>query len=348
MKSNRRWTLVGRVLAGLCAWGMCLGAQARQWTNDKGGKIEAEYVSSDGKEVVLMLNGKNVSYELARLSEADRLFVKDKMKAVAVSVPVQTGWIQDFPISKPAFVETKGYLVSKNAKAVYKAFKAGEFPKEWTVNKQDVEKEFAYDAASATAIVYVPKAYDGTAPMGVYLHVSAGDAGENMESYAPVMDRLKMIYISAKGTSNDQPMLRRVKLAVDALASVKEKWKIDPKRVCVGGYSGGGHMGMLIHAMYPGTFVGAVSHAAQSYLPAEGTCGHFPGLVEGDLKSRDFKGHKWCVISGDKDQNYQEILTTSKKWEKGRFDYRFFDIPGMGHENAAPEKLEQALKWLGM
>jgi len=99
----------------LCVWGMCLGAEARQWTNDKGVKIEAEYVSSDGKDVVLLLNGKNVTYELGRLSEADRLFVKDKMKAVAVSSPVQTGWIQDFPISKPDFAETKGYLVSENA-----------------------------------------------------------------------------------------------------------------------------------------------------------------------------------------------------------------------------------------
>lgn len=346
MKSHRRWSHITNVLLGLCAWGMCHSAQARQWTNDAGGKIEAEYVSSDGKIVVLMLNGKNISYQLSRLSEADRAFVSQTIKNS--SVPVTTGWIQDFPISKPAFPETKGYLTSKNARAVYKAFKAGDFSKDWISNTKDADKDFSYQAASATALVYIPPSYDGTTLMGVYLHVSAGDAGENMLDYAPVMDRLKMIYISAKGTSNDQPMLRRVKLAVDALASVQAKWKTDPKRVCVGGYSGGGHMGMLIHAMFPATFIGSLSHAAQSYLPEEGTCGHFPGLVQSNLKSNEFKGHKWAVISGDQDQNYQEILATSKKWEKARFDYRFFDVPGMAHKNASPEKLEEALKWLGL
>ncbi len=340
-----------RVILGtalFCAWGMSQGLQARQWTNDKGQKIEAEYVSSDGKTVVLKINGKNVSYDLSRLSEEDRLFVSGATKASPPALPVQTGWIQNFPISKPAFATTKGYLESKNAKAVYKAFETGNFPDTWTTNKKEAVKEFAYDAASASAIVYVPESYDGTAAMGVYLHVSAGDDGENVESYAPVMDRLKMIYISAKGTSNDQPMLRRVKLPIDALASVKEKWKVDSKRVCVGGYSGGGHMSMLIHAMFPEIFAGSVSHAAQSYLPGAGGPGHFPGLAESDLKSRDFKGHKWCVISGEKDQNYQEILKTSKLWDNGRFDYKFFDVPGMDHSNASPEKLEQALKWMGM
>ncbi len=63
MKIKHGWTLVGRALAGLCVWGMCLGAEARQWTNDKGVKIEAEYVSSDGKDVVLLLNG-NIGFSM--------------------------------------------------------------------------------------------------------------------------------------------------------------------------------------------------------------------------------------------------------------------------------------------
>ncbi len=157
-----------------------------------------------------------------------------------------------------------------------------------------------------------------------------------------------MIYVSPKGTANHQPMLRRVKLAVDALASVQATWKTDPKRTVVGGLSGGGHMAMLTHAMFPEMFVASVSHAAQSYLPQDGTCGHFPGLDVSDLKSRNLKGHKWCVISGDKDFNYQEILTSSTPWDSNRIDYRFFDIPSMGHVNAAPDKLEEALKWIGM
>lgn len=329
---------------GACALLQC--AQARQWTNDQGKTIEADYVSSDGKSVVLGLKGKQVTYSLDRLSPADREFVGTQLKEAPALPTAQTGWIRDFPVS-PAFTDPKDYLKSsRNAKAVYKAFDSGDFPDTWSdTNKKDAEKEFAYD--SGTAIVYVPASYNGTEPYGVYVHISPGDGGEGYASCAPVMDRLKMIYVSPKGTSNNQPMLRRVRLAVDALASVKGKWKTDPKRTCVGGYSGGGHMSMLTHAMFPEMFVASLSHAAQSYLPVNG-CGHFPGLELTDLKSKDLKGHKWCVISGDKDKNYQEILKTTKEWEQNRLDYRFFDVPGMGHQNATPEKLEEALKWAGM
>ena len=202
--------------------------------------------------------------------------------------------------------------------------------------------------ATAKTIVYVPAGYDSTNPFGVYLHVSPGDNGQNENGYAPVMDRLNLIYISPKGTSNGQPMLRRIKLAVDALSSVQTRYRTDPKRISVGGFSGGGHMGMLIHAMFPDTFMGSVSHAAQSYLPGPRSSGHFPDLEARDLKASILKGHKWCVISGDKDQNYAEILNTSKLWEAERMNYKFFEVPGMSHSEAPPAQLEAALKWLGL
>lgn len=347
MKVKSGWFDMAGALVGLGVLAAGQNMQARPWINDQGRTIEADYVSSDGTSVVLNFNGKQVTYNLARLSAADREFVSAQLKEAAAPQALQTGWIHDFPISKPAFPDTKDYLEIRNAKAVYKAFDSGDFPGTWgDRNKKDAANEFAYE--NGRTIVYVPASYTGAEPYGVYLHISPGDGGENLAHYAPVMDRLKMIYVSPKGTSNNQPMLRRVKLAVDALASVKATWKTDPKRSVVGGLSGGGHMSMLTHAMFPEMFVASVSHAAQSYLPQTGTCGHFPGLDVGDLKSRELKGHKWCVISGDKDQNYQEILTTSQLWDSNRFDYRFFDISGMGHVNASPEDLEKALKWIGM
>ena len=348
MKTKYAGSGWSKILGSVACCVLIQHAAAREWTNDKGQTIEAEYVSSDGKSVVLKFNGKDITYSLERLSAADREFVAERLKqADEVPAPeaVQTGWIHEFPV-KPAFPDTKGYLESSNAKAAYKAFDSGKFPDSWKdTNQSDAEKEFAYENGSA--IVYVPGSYDGTEAYGVYVHISPGDGGEKYPVCAPVMDRLKMIYVSPKGTSNKQPMLRRVKLAVDALASVNEMFKTDPKRTCVGGYSGGGHMAMLTHAMFPAMFVASVSHAAQSYLPVD-SCGHFPGLEMSDFKSKDLRGHKWCVISGNKDMNYQEILKTTKEWEQSRLDYRFFDVPDMGHTNAPAERLEEALKWIGM
>ena len=327
---------------------LSLPLSAREWTNQSGQKIEADYVSCDGATVVLKRDGKDISYAIAKLSATDQVFIKEKMASKPASAKALTGWIQDFAIAKPAFSETKLYLSNRYAKAVYQAFAKGEFPADWTTNKKDAKAEFAYDSSTAKCIVYVPAAYDGSKLFGVYLHVSPGDDGENVDGYAAVMDRLNLIYISPKGTSNDQPMLRRVKLAIDALSAVRAQYKTDPKRIGVGGFSGGGHMGMLLHAMYPDTFMGSVSHAAQSYLPQPGSCGHFPGLEARDFKSGVLKEHKWCVISGDKDQNYAEIQKTSKLWETYRMNYKFIDVPDMSHSDAAPERLEAALKWIGL
>jgi len=319
-------------------------AAPRQWTNTAGKEITAEFISSDGADVTLLMNGKEIKYPLEKLSQSDRDFVAEQAKKPnVIKVAAETGWMDNITIDKPAFSDPKEYLSSSNAKAMYKAFASGNFPNTWTANKGTAEEMFSYE--NGTMIVYVPPTYDPTKPMGVYLHVSPGDNGDSLQNYTPIMDRTSMIYISPKGTSNNQPMLRRVKLAVDALATVKERWKIDENRVCIGGLSGGGHIAMMTHAMFPQWFGASISHAAQSYLPQNGSVGHFPGLEVRDITGKDCKDHRWVVISGDKDFNYQEILKTSDQWKSARADYKFFDVPGMGHANAPPENFAQALTW---
>lgn len=51
--------------------------QARTWMNTEGVKIQADYVKTEGDNVVLRLaNGKSVSFPQAKLSEEDREFIK--------------------------------------------------------------------------------------------------------------------------------------------------------------------------------------------------------------------------------------------------------------------------------
>ena len=325
--------------------------EMRKWTNTEGKVIHAEFVSSDGSEVTFLMNGKEIKYALNKLSAADREFVSSQSAAPpktdkpTKSGDAKTGFMEHVEIRQPAYATAKEYLEGPNAKAVYNAFASGNYPKEWDANKGSIDEMFSYE--NGAMIVYVPAHYDPAKPMGVYLHISANDVGHELKNCQPVMDRLSLIYVSPKGTSNKQPMMRRVKLGVDALAAVKKQWNVDEKRVCVGGLSGGGHIAMLTHAMFPQWFRASISHAAQSYLPGNGGCGHFPGLEVRDITGKDCKDHKWVVISGDKDFNYKEILKTSDDWKAARANYLFIDVPGMGHVNAPPEKLEEALKWAG-
>lgn len=330
-----------------------MAVSARTWTNSEGLEIVADYVSSDGQKVILRVSGKEVTYPLAKLSESDREWIA---KQAVAGGPAQepgtaaatalTGARNGLPITARLFPDLNGYCKDRTRRKVADAFEKGAYsdaerrqndPKVWM--RRDA-KEDRYD-------LYVPASYDGSEAFGLYLHISPGDGGGIPAPWHPVFDERKLIAVSAHGVGNNQQMMRRVTLSLDAMHTMMKDHKIDPKRCVVGGLSGGGHMAMLTAAMFPEYFVGAVSHAAQSYLPTDPRrAGHFPGMEIRDFKRSPRKELKWVVISGDKDQNYKEIQLTSKVWADERLDYQFIDVPGMGHTNAKPEDLAKALDWI--
>lgn len=338
---------------GVMAW-MPVSAPARTWTNAGGLTIVADYVSSDGRNVILRMNGKEVAYPLAKLSESDREWVA---KQVAEGGPAQEratagasappGARKGLPVTERLFPDLDGYCNDRTRRKVADAFANGAYSD--AERRHDDPKEWMRrDAGENRYDLYVPASYDGSEAYGLYLHISPGDGGGIPDPWHPVLDERKLIGVAAHGVGNNQQMMRRVTLSLDAMQTVTKDYKIDPKRRVAGGLSGGGHMAMLTAAMFPEYFIGAVSHAAQSYLPsaAPRSDGHFPGMEIRDFKRSPRKEIKWVVISGDKDRNYKEIQLTSRAWAEERLDYRFIDVPGMGHANAKPEDLAKALDWI--
>ena len=78
--------------------------EERTWTRDDGKEIQAQLVGVSGEKVILLYQGKEITYPLSRLSEADRQYVKEeqtrqrKKAAPAVTpqqpavTPQQPGW----------------------------------------------------------------------------------------------------------------------------------------------------------------------------------------------------------------------------------------------------------------
>lgn len=275
------------------------------------------------------------------------LIVVSALVCSAALAESQTGLIADLPLDTKLFATAKEYYKEKIPRKVFKAYDEGNIPSTWKGNEMPVDECINYNPAEHTTLIYVPKDYTESGGFGVYLHNSPGDRGISpSDEWKALMDKFKLIYISPHKASNNIPDMRRLVLAMDSLATVKKHYKIDDKRVYVGGLSGGGHIGMMCQMVYAELFNGAISHAAQSYLPDRG-CGHFPGLALADAKSTPRKKLKWCVVSGDQDNNYKAILETSKEWDAAGFMYKFIDIKGMGHDNASGPALEEALVWVG-
>ncbi len=318
-----------------------LPLSARPWLNTDGKTIEAEFVSADEKSVTLIFGGKTIQYPLEKLSDPDREWIKAQAPGPARQVP--TGLLKNIPISSSLYPVTADNFKDRTRKASLKSFEDGAFD-----HKPPSDPWLVRDVKNDLCDIYVPKSYDGSEPYGLILFISSGDEPKFLEEWFPLFDEKKLIAVTAHKAGNKQPMPRRVLLSIDALATVGETYRITPERRVVTGRSGGGHMAMLTAALYPELFRGAISYAAQSYLPVKGGYGHFPGFELRDFKSGDRKKMKWVVISGNKDKNYKEILDTSKEWEAARLDYRFIDVPGMAHEPAKEPDLRAALDWFAL
>lgn len=338
---------VGLLVAGPAGW-----SEARQWKDVDGRIIEAEFVSSDGEKVMIRKSGKEYPFPLSRLSPEDRKWVSEQSggadeparPATPSSGPASTGLIKNHPVSVNYRGDPKAWADGKLARKVRDEAKFSE-PIEAGM-PSGFEK--CVSQTDQTCLVYVPSSYDGTKPFGLYLHITPGEQGGLPGGYQPILDEKRMIFVSADKTSNNRAHWERVARSMNALATVRSQWKIDPNRTFVGGMSGGGHMSFLTHALYSTEFRGAISHAAQSYPPGMSQRGsHFGPMSESDLRRGRRAQNHWLVIIGENDgRNLPETRLTADQWKKMPVTYRCDEIAGMGHSNASAEVFAKGIDWL--
>ena len=336
------------LIVGMMAMASTHHLEARNWTSSDGKSIQADFIRyEDDTHIVIEMKGKEYTLPLSKFSQADLDWLKEKKEADAKlkvekseQTKAITGRFDNKPIHSRLFPEPKDYFKDSARKKILKASGDGRHGKE---NSGTEEEWMKRDLVKDTCSFYVPNSYDGTEPYGLFLFINHSPSAYIDKSWYPVFDAFKIIAVSANNAGNQSAYIRRVCLSMDALATVEKDYKIDPARRVVGGISGGGHMAMLTGAMFPEIFLGSISSAAQSYLP-----NHFPGLDISDFKRGARKKNKWLVISGNKDKNYQEIIKTSKDWEKARMQYKFLDVPGMGHYPPSAERLPECLEWIGL
>jgi dienelactone hydrolase len=107
--------------------------------------------------------------------------------------------------------------------------------------------------------VYVPPDYDGSQAYGVLVWISPGEGGQLEENWQHVLSEHKLIYIGADKSGNVESLVeRRVPLALTGLANIEALYKIDPARVYIAGFSGGGVTASRMAAAYADVFTGGL------------------------------------------------------------------------------------------
>lgn len=139
----------------------------------------------------------------------------------------------------------------------------------------------AVDVARERFELYVPPGDAPAAGYGLLVFVPPWETAGVPRAWIPVLARAGMIAVSADRSGNGQNVLaRRVPLALAAWENVNRDYRLDPARVYVAGFSGGGRVALRIALAFPDVFRGAVLNAGSDPLGSPEVALPDPALFE--------------------------------------------------------------------
>ncbi len=191
--------------------------------------------------------------------------------------------------------------------------------------------------------VYVPS-HSPPRGYGLLVFVPAWENAMLPRGWAAILDRRGVIFVSAANSGNEANILdRRDPLALLAAHNIMQRFRVDPERVYIGGYSGGSRVALRLALGYPDIFRGAFLNAgsdpigdAQVPLPPH------------ELFSRFQEMTRIVYISGQNDTVNvdKDAASAQSLLEWCVFDWYAERTPWTGHEVAGPTVLGRALDML--
>ncbi|HWJ36700.1 MAG TPA: hypothetical protein VNR70_15645 [Steroidobacteraceae bacterium] len=199
------------------------------------------------------------------------------------------------------------------------------------------------DLAQERFTVYVPS-HSPTKGYGLLVFVPPWENAMLPRGWASILDRRGVIFVSAAKSGNEANILdRRDPLALLAAHNIMQRFRVDPERIYIGGFSGGSRVALRLALGFPDLFRGAFLNAgsdpigdAQAPLPPP------------ELFSRFQEMTRIVYISGQNDAvNVDKDASSSQSLlEWCVFDWYAERSPWMGHEVAGSTVLARALDLL--
>ena len=189
-------------------------------------------------------------------------------------------------------------------------------------------------------IVYVPSPIP-TLGFGVLVFVPPWQDARLPPGWTAVLDRFGIIFVSAARSGNDESVLdRRDPLALLAAHNIARRYPVDPKRVYIGGFSGGARVALRLALAYPDLFHGAILNAgsdlignSQIPIPPKDLFLRFQSAhlvyVTGEGDSLQLNNDlasmhslkKWCVFDvqahSERSANHEVAGSTALAWALG-------------------------------
>jgi tetratricopeptide (TPR) repeat protein len=197
-----------------------------------------------------------------------------------------------------------------------------------------------YDLDAESFEVFVPESYNPDKPAGLLVWISpASSGGLSRPANLKVLEEENLIWIGANNSGNDRWHWYRTALALDAAHNMQQLYNIDPNRVYIAGYSGGGRVASALGLLYPEVFRGGAYFFGSNYfrpVPVPGKPGTmwragFPAPPDTDLERLKTR-HSFVLITGEYDFNRDETKANAGMFVEDGFQrVTYIEIPGADH-----------------
>jgi predicted esterase len=196
-----------------------------------------------------------------------------------------------------------------------------------------------YEIEKESFQVFAPKAaLKSSKPWGLIVWVAPSLDGYVPPFWEPGLSRHKLLGVGANDSGNHRTTTARIGLALDAVFNMKARYKIDPERIYIAGFSGGGVVASYLAWAWPDVFRGGLYVGGCNYIHDVPVPGERK-LWRGDIKepsalllgmARERSRHVY--ICGEKDPALSMMKTVSAQAEaEGAWGVQFYEVPKLDH-----------------
>ena len=302
--------------------------------------------------------GSRRQVELMRLSDgswgarvpvgAGIILDTDRFEAVTSSWPVYRGGFGDAPDP-----ETRGASV-----ALKKPYAAGAITLDARTQKQRLYRGMPIRTVAPDRVlddetmhVRLPADYDPRKPAGLLVWSSPSARGSIPRVFGAVLDELNLVCIGSDNTGNDRDVPDKFQMVFDAVATARQRFHIDDRRIYITGMSGGGKVTSILAMCFPDVFAGAIAIVGFGcYSTLDDSWAEHRNAYFAEPRGRLLnlaRSHRMALVGGPPDFNYAEMSERAARLEADGFrNIRFFSYPDMAHVMPTAERFAEAMRWV--
>ncbi len=225
-------------------------------------------------------------------------------------------------------------------------------PLEVKLRLSAAEKPPAFDLRKEKYTLLVPAGIGPKTKCGLFIWINAGNAPTIPRAWDAVLAKHKLIFIGAHNSGNPRNVFDRFRLAIEAAVQMKKRYNVDPKRVYISGFSGGGRCASMLGVTYPDVFSGAMPFLGVNFYKTLTAANkkqfRLSFIPHRELLAIAKKDSRFVLVTGTKDFNRLNTLTVfTQGYQKEKFASAFYlEVPQLGHALPGPVWLERGIRLL--